>query len=507
LAPVTRRASEVNWFDSESERNAVSGVKGAAAAQMGYSDTLLVSLCCGANSWGLLVKPPPTLFTAHHHPPLMLCDRFTTCDSTATTFEVNMIMFSTRRLLPAVAGLAAILQLLGARPTGAGEGADVFAYGTVDLRLSVNDRQALEGNRQRRGNSPFSHINLNLFADIVANERLTVFNHVLVDPAAATSIGSFLRSWVRYTAVVRPGFDLHLQMGKIPTPFGHFTERAYTDINPVLGYPLMYHYSSSLRKNQLPASNSDLLAHRGQGTPAAFTGYDGSSAGSSSGLPMIYDSCWDFGGSAVGSLWRFEYLAAVTLGSLSDPRANASDNNDGRQLAVRLGLVPFTGLLLRTSYARAPYLDRVIASGLAPGEQVEDFRQEIIGVSAEYEWRHLSVIGEWADNRWESPNIHDGNGASQDLKVTGFYLEGRYKLQPGWFVGGRYSGLRYGRIDDGSGSRQSIHWDFDVDRLEIGSGYWVTDVVLTKLTAQINRVGDPQNSRHSILGTQLTIRF
>jgi len=54
LAPVTRRASELNWFDSESERNAVSGVKGAAVAQMGYSDTLLVVvddldiLCAGS---------------------------------------------------------------------------------------------------------------------------------------------------------------------------------------------------------------------------------------------------------------------------------------------------------------------------------------------------------------------------------------------------------------------------------------------------------------------------
>lgn len=154
----------------------------------------------------------------------------------------------------------------------------------------------------------------------------------------------------------------------------------------------------------------------------------------------------------IGSLWRFEYLIAITQGSLSDPQANASDNNDGRQLAARLGFVPFTRLVVHTSFARAPYLDRIVKKeGLPAGEDVEDFVQQIAGLSAQYEWRHLSVVGEWAANRWESPNITDSRGSDYDLKVIGFYVESRFKLSPGWFVGGRYSGLRYGKIDDGSG--------------------------------------------------------
>lgn len=414
-------------------------------------------------------------------------------------------MLFPRQLSLAVLGLTWIVCVPGSGNAQAGHGVEVYSYGTVDLQVSAGSDRAFALNRQRRGNSPFSHITLNLFTDIVASDRLTVFNHVVVDPSAHGSINSFLRTWMRYTAFVSDGFDLHLQVGKIPTPFGHFTERSYSDINPVLGYPLMYHYSSSLRSNQLPAGNADLLAHRGQGTPEAFSGYDG--GGSSSifaGLPLVYDSCWDFGGSVIGSLWRFEYLVAVTQGSLSDPRANASDNNDGEQLAARLGLVPFTGLLLRVSYARAPYLDRVVADGLAPGDDVEDFVQEIVGLSAEYEWRHLSVVGEWAANRWESPNIVDAAGRDRDLEVDGFYLEARYKLRPGWFAGGRYSGLRYGRIDDASGTGRSLAWDRNVDRFEFGSGYWMTDGVLVKITTQINDTG---GATHSIIATQLTVRF
>jgi len=417
-------------------------------------------------------------------------------------------MYGAKLLALAVLGLSLALCRTNQAVAQAGEGVEVYSYGTVDLQLSSSSGRALAVNRQRRGNSPFSHINLSLFTDIVARDRLTVFNHLVVDPSARASLNSFLRTWARYTAVVRDGFDLHLQFGKIPTPFGHFTERSYTDSNPVLGYPLMYHYSSSLRSNQLPADNADLLLHRGQGTPDVFTGYEGGGASSAfSGLPMVYDSCWDFGGNIIGSVWRFEYLFAVTQGSLSDPKANASDNNDGRQLAARLGFVPFTGLLLRTSWARAPYLDHAVAEGLAPGDEVEDFVQEIVGVSAEYEWRHLSLIGEWAANRWESPNIVDAGGSRRDLTVNGFYLEGRYKLRPGWFAGGRYSGLRYGTIGDGGPSDRGVNWDWDVDRYEFGTGYWFTDEILVKVTAQVNAIDDSGDDDDSILGSQLTVRF
>ena len=43
MASVARRASELNRLDSENERNAASGAKGVAAAQMDCLDRLLYS--------------------------------------------------------------------------------------------------------------------------------------------------------------------------------------------------------------------------------------------------------------------------------------------------------------------------------------------------------------------------------------------------------------------------------------------------------------------------------
>lgn len=387
-----------------------------------------------------------------------------------------------------------------------GEHTAFYPYGTVDLQLSASDRRALEANRQRRGNSPFNHLQANLFADLVVADRLTIFNQVLVDPSTRTSINAFLRTWLHYPVIRREGFDLNLQVGSLPTPFGDFTERSYTDKNPLLGYPLMYHYASSLRANMLPAGNRDLLAHRGQGASERFTGFAGGGSGQIfAGLPLVYDSCWDFGGAVLGSLWRFEYLVAVTQGTLSDPKTNAVDNNDARSVAVRLGFVPATGLLLRASWGRGAYLDNAVADYLPADREVEDYVQQIAGLAAEYEWRHLAVVGEIAANRWESPYVVDAAGRGDDLEVTGFYLEGRYKVRPGLFAAARYSGLRYGQIDDGTDSGRRVAWDDDADRYEVGIGYWLTDGVLAKLAAQSNDLG-PDDSG-SVYAADLMVKF
>ena len=112
-----------------------------------------------------------------------------------------------------------------------------------------------------------------------------------------------------------------------------------------------------------------------------------------------------------------------------------------------------------------------------PGTVVEDFNQKIAGVAVVYEIRHLVIVGEWTRNRWRSPFIAAAAGGAEDLEVTGGYLEARYKLALGLSAAGRYSTLRFGEIDDGTGQGRRIGWDYDTLRLEAGVGYWITEGV------------------------------
>jgi hypothetical protein len=384
-----------------------------------------------------------------------------------------------------------------------------FVNGTLETTLNNENDEALAFNEFRRGDNPFSNLRLQLFGDVVFDERLAIFNQILIDPSTSTSLTTFLRSYLRYTILDDPASDLHIQAGKLPTPFGNFGQRAYAATNPLIGLPLMYHYFTSLRGNQLPADNADLLAHRGQGLSSDFTGYSGGGAARAfSGLPMIYDPCWDFGVEAIGSIWRLEYLVALTQGTLSNPRSSPGDNNDGKQVAAHLGFVPAIGTLIGASYARGPYLDQAVEVALAaPSAKVEDFVQEIYGFDLEYSIRHLHLVGEFAVNRWEVPNIADAQGRPQDLENYGWYLESKYKLRPGLFSAVRYSGLRFGKIDDGSDRGKKMSWDYDVDRWELGLGYYLTDGALSKLVWQLLSTDHPDRADEHLLALQLSTSF
>lgn len=386
-------------------------------------------------------------------------------------------------------------------------GPKAFLSGTLDLAYPFADGGAPSVNRLIRGDSPFDNVRLRLFGDVVMNPRWTVFNQILIDPSSREGVQTFLRSYVRFDALKKEKADLSLQAGIVPTPFGAYSPRAYSEKNPLISDPLMYHYFSSLRSNQLPANNADLLKHRGQGQAADFTGFAG--GGSTirfNGLPMIYDTCWDMGLQAVGSAGRLEYVFGVAQGTLSTPRIFGGDNNDGKQVSGRLAFVPLPGLVLGASYARGAYLDSALEANLQRGTDVDDFNQQIYGLDLEFGIRHLAVYAELARNRWEHPNISDGHGGREDLETLGWYVEGRYALLPGFFAAVRYDRIDFGEIDDGTGRGVRVSWDYDVDLWEYGLGYYLTDRIIAKLVRQdYKTAGEPK--REHFFAVQVSASF
>lgn len=360
---------------------------------------------------------------------------------------------------------------------------EVYVNALVDLGNAFGEDGLPLANTFRRGDSHFDAMRATLFADVVFSERLALFNQIIIAPASRASLASFLRIYFRYTAIVRDQGDLHFEAGKLPTSFGSFSPRAYSHRNALISIPLMHYYYTTIRSNQLPADNADLIAHRGEGTGSEFTGFSGGGIGANfNGLPTVYDPCWDTGVRAIGSIWRLEFVAAVTQGTLSDPKQNGGDNNEGKQVAGRVGLVLMPGLVVGGSFAHGPYLDSAVAPYLPAGAAVEDYDQQVWGVDLEMGYRHLQVFAEAAFNRWESPTIEDPSGNPEDLKNVAAYIEAKYTVAPGLYLAGRFDEIRFGDIDDGTGN--PTPWDNPVRRTEVGLGYTFRDGVTGKIVRQ-----------------------
>ncbi|HEX6322386.1 MAG TPA: hypothetical protein VFZ36_01570 [Vicinamibacterales bacterium] len=264
------------------------------------------------------------------------------------------------------------------------------------------------------------------------------------------------------------GVPLDVQAGRIPPVFGRFARHAYAADNPLIGYPLAYQYLTSLRADAVPGSPADLLRMRGRGW---LLSYPVGSSAAAPGLPVISAFRYDTGVQARYAPGMFELAAAVTTGTLSNPRLG--DDNGGRQIAVRAGAQPVAGLIAGVSASRGAWLsDAVVPAGADTA-----YRQDALGIDAEYSRGRWLVRGELIQSRWRLPAI-----ASAVTARTGF-AEGRIRVHPRAFVAARVDRLDFSRLAS-AGAMQT--WDAPVTRIEAGAGWYFRRNLVAKAAWQHN---------------------
>lgn len=282
---------------------------------------------------------------------------------------------------------------------------------------------------------------------------------------------------------------LDIQAGRIPPVFGRFARHAYASDNPVIGYPLAYQYLTSLRADAVPGTVADLLRMRARGW---LTSYPVGNPYPAPGLPVISAFRYDTGVQARYAPGIFDFAAAVTTGTLSNPRVG--DDNDGRQIAFRAGAQPIAGLIAGISASRGAWLD----DDVLPPEATRAHRQEALGIDIEYSRDRWLVRGEMIQSRWRLPSIVPALTAR-----TGF-VEGRFRFHPRGFVAARADRLTFSRLPSG-GATQT--WDAPVTRIEAGGGWYFKRNLVAKATWQHNRRDGGRRREGRYLSAQMLFWF
>jgi hypothetical protein len=279
-------------------------------------------------------------------------------------------------------------------------------------------------------------------------------------------------------ARVRPfaGRRIDVQIGRIPPTFGAFGRRVYGHDNPLIGYPLAYQYLTSLRADVTPADADELLRMRGRGWQSSFSF---GNPEPDTGVPLVSAFTWDTG-IQVTSAWNVVTVAAaVTNGTASNPRV--SDDNAGKQIAVRVTAAPATGLLVGSSFARGEFLSRRVRALLAPGSDTS-YPQQAYGVDLEYSRDHWIVRGETILSEWHMP-FPFRSTAPVPLRAVATTVEGRYTFLPGFYGAARFEHLGFSQI---SGVTRTDEWDAPVTRVEVGAGYYLRRNVVARVSVQAN---------------------
>ena len=279
-------------------------------------------------------------------------------------------------------------------------------------------------------------------------------------------------------ARVRPfaGRRIDVQIGRIPPTFGAFSRRAYSHDNPLIGHPLAYQYLTSLRADAAPADADELLRMRGRGWLSNFSFGNLEPA---TGVPLASALTWDTG-VQVTSAWNVVTIAAaVTNGTASNPRV--SDDNAGKQIAVRVSAAPATGVVVGSSFARGEFLSRRVRAMLVDGSD-ESYAQRAYGVDLEYSRDHWIVRGESVLSEWQMPLPATTTGPIS-LRALATSVEGRYTFMPGFYAAARIEHLGFNRI---SGTTRTDEWDAPVTRVEFGGGHYLQRNLVARASVQIN---------------------
>lgn len=369
------------------------------------------------------------------------------------------------------------------------EGTSVGFGGFVDVAHTVGRKS---GNANTLGDNNFNNMRTLLMFNAQHGSKIRADVEVLFDDGSRDRIrlqGAFV------TIFDVPNEAVNFMIGKIPNPFGNFAKREFSDVNPLIGQPLMRQYRTALDWNNL-WDNAEQITRKNERKK-----HDGNIPISrfEAATPTVYDARWDFGVQMFGSIGWFEYQVAVTEGSISNPEA---DLNKGKQFVGRIGFNPVPGIRIGFSGAYNPYLAKADDQRLLEdGKGLGEYHQTAYGADWEFSYRYFMMTGEFVRSTWDATVIES------ELSNWSAYSDIKYKLHPRWYIAGRYDIMRFSKIKESKLSSEKTPWDYNVQRYEAGIGFRVTTDVTLKLVEQWTRFDHSEIPMSRLTAVQLSVPF
>ena len=381
-----------------------------------------------------------------------------------------------RIALAAIATLAVLAIAVNALAEGS-----VQVRGLIDI-VAGDDQEFRNYNTLNTNDTNFDGLRARLFVE--GNRGPTsVYLQFLVSPESY-NVYRFYGGYVMQRLLEDK--NLYLEAGLIPVHDGIWASHTYSNKNPLIGIPMSQYWKTSLTAFSVPTSLDQLLAKRGKGQfgGANYTDSLGVVRGKYyASSPLLYDNCWNYGMYALGTLGRVEFAGGVTLGSAS-ASVQGSDSNENLAVHAKIGYAFTPGLRMWLSATQGAYFDRIVKPYLPAGKTVNDYYQNLIGVSGQWDVWLFSIMGEYWWNHWDTPVRENG------LDNQAYYLQGVYSFIPGWDAAVRYDAMRFNKVPNSAGV--DVTWDAPVDRWETGINYHVTRELVIKGVTQFTRIDNTE---------------
>lgn len=341
-------------------------------------------------------------------------------------------------------------------------------------------------NANFRDDDPFNPMRAKFFPTLEFNETFAIQGDFLFDNKAkrfdrAKGNQQFRMDGLFFAVKGLANNHFNFWAGRIPTPVGTFSPRSYSHTNPLIGWPLAYHYKVPYNVFVLvPEAENLSLRDRNIG-----------------GGTSIYEACWINGVSMFGEFDKFKYMFAVGRGTLTNPEAI---ENKGFQFAGRIGYKTSEQFEAGLSAGIAPYLQYEPSS--ASGIGIRDPKHLLLGIDATAHFEKLHLTAEAFYNSWDTPHYQN----EKSVHAYTWYVEGQYFIIPNLYAAARLDQMVYNEITDPA-TRLKTPWGYNVTRIEGGIGYRPINELNLKAVIQQNSLNHPTSNTITIFALQSAFRF
>jgi hypothetical protein len=349
---------------------------------------------------------------------------------------------------------------------------------------------------------------LRIFADLFLGDHVYSFVEVRSDKGLESfSSAPRARLEQAYVRFVDGSGGRGAQVGRFPSPFGSYTLRHLSVVDPFLRPPLPYEYRTVLSRVRVPADAPTFLAWKDRRDVADLPS-----------APPVWAVPYQWGAMVFTGLGPLELRAAAMNSAPSSwPKAwdLELDRFERPSWVVALRWRASAAIELGVAYDRGPWMEEIRtgtihpppgspAGTAAPGWR--DFNQELISADIAFARGRTMARAEAIIDRWEVPNV---GATPTDLSLS---VEVQHDLAAGLFVAVRGGLIDFRPLSDGLGTASPLpdgrtDWDYDVRRFEASIGYRLARNVGALLSAYEQRQIGAADGDTRVVGLRLWWAF
>ena len=331
---------------------------------------------------------------------------------------------------------------------------------------------------------------LTLFLDAQIGSQIYFFAQSRLDRGFDPSNHGAQVRLDEYALRVTPWEDgrFNVQIGKFATVVGNWVPRHLSWENPFINAPLVYENVTPIEDKLAPASPLYFIYGPYYYQKYAF-------------IPVIWGPSYASGISASGRQGQFDYAVEMKNASLSSrPESwNLTEKGfDDPTFSGRVGFRPSEAWNFGMSASEGAYFRDEAEPTLPPGDNIDDYREFVLGQDASFAWRHLQVWAEVYEARFQVPRVGDAD-------TFAYYVEAKYKFAPQIFGALRWNQQLFGTINDGYGN--DVRWSEDLGRIDIAGAYRFNAHTQLKLQYSYQHQTTGPDSDNHLFAAQFTVRF